>query len=236
MWHRITVGLVETFSMSEPPSSHRRRQPHDRWRTASVALTVVLVIVVAALSCCIFGVITILYRRQYFNSRVDLDRGYGITCSGSNGGPIDDAEEVGKIIVAHQNQDALQPSVHQEHPSSSTRSSHRRQPEDYATDDTSNNNHTDVTMPLLQQQQYHQQVRYQSKEETKNQPLSKFPLATQHNCSDNGRPPIVVVKNTIAAAKHDDGTGPDIVMSTATALANTGIKISNFLKYSNQII
>jgi len=112
-WRRVTVALVDAFSLVLPPSAagpesdwdeDHARPPHKRWRATSAALTAVLVAVVAALSCGICGVVAILYRRQNYGHRRG-DRGhvaYGLGCDGggvdsANGG--DAQEGTGKPVI-----------------------------------------------------------------------------------------------------------------------------------------
>lgn len=112
-WRRVTVALVDAFSLVLPPSAagpepdwddDRTRPPHKRWRATSAALTAVLVAVVAALSCGICGVVAILYRRQNYGDRRG-DRGhvaYGLGCDGGGGDSADggDAQEgTGKTVI-----------------------------------------------------------------------------------------------------------------------------------------
>ncbi|XP_029341821.1 uncharacterized protein LOC100167149 isoform X2 [Acyrthosiphon pisum] len=112
-WRRVTVALVDAFSLVLPPSAagpepdwdeDRARPPHKRWRATSAALTAVLVAVVAALSCGICGVVAILYRRQNYGHRRG-DRGhvaYGLGCDGGgvDSADGDDAQEgTGKTVI-----------------------------------------------------------------------------------------------------------------------------------------
>lgn len=102
-WHRVTIALVEMFSVVVPPppppppppphyqefdGANRRRQPHKQWQAASAVLTAILVAVVIALSCGICGVVAILYRRQYYNRRTDRGHVYGLGCN-----DVDDADD-----------------------------------------------------------------------------------------------------------------------------------------------
>lgn len=113
-WRRVTVALVDAFSLVLPPSADdpepdwdedRSRPPHKRWGGTSAAIMAILVAVVAALSCGICGVVAILYRRQNYGHRRG-DRGhvaYGLGCDGGGGDSADggDAQEgTGKTVIA----------------------------------------------------------------------------------------------------------------------------------------
>lgn len=109
-WRRVTVALVDAFSLVLPPSADgpepdwdddRARPPHKRWRATSAALTAVLVAVVAALSCGICGVVALLYRRQHYGDRRG-DRGhvaYGLGCNGAGDDSGDGRDGTGKTPI-----------------------------------------------------------------------------------------------------------------------------------------
>lgn len=224
-WHRVTIALVEMFSVVVPPppppphhqefdgSDNRVRQPHRQWQAASAVLTAILVAVVIALSCGICTVVAVLYRRQYYNRR-RTDRGhvqYGLGCNDAADADahadvdVDadvDADAVagdgaGKIMVAGQQQRKAAGAQSQQQPPASRP----------CRPTTSNNNNSDFDGDV---------------DRTGSQSAAQVSRTHQRlRCADQVRKcrtPSAVHRLQVAGDR-DDGAGPDIVMSTATTAA-----------------
>lgn len=223
--------------------AHRKERLHRHWHAASVVLTAILVAVVIALSCGICGVIAVLYRRQHYNHRGDnQSHVYGLRCNNGDVDEDDISEGTEKMIVVGEQNAEVVPQP----PAISVGAQDQHQPPmracrrlEYGVDDASNNCNADVLQPLLQLQLRRQPPQYQSNnDETKGQPsLSVFPIAAaaaatanRYTNNNNGTDSTNdVIKNTKVGNRENSNSGPDIVMSTATTLANnnTGILVLN---------
>ncbi|XP_025414233.1 uncharacterized protein LOC112686242 [Sipha flava] len=234
-WHRVTIALVEMFSVVVPPppppppphyqefdGADRRRQPHRQWQAASAALTAVLVAVVIALSCGICAVVALLYRRQYYNRRTDRGHVYGLgrnEADDADGRTDDDVSgAAGKLVAGHRRKtpEPAGTQAQQEQPPQSSAS------RSYAVNGAANNNNSNNINNNVDDD-------HDGASETQVSPTHQ----RQHQkCAEQlrkCRPPtadvrVVVNKSTprpaVMSIHRDDGAGPDIVMSTTyTAIA-----------------
>lgn len=111
-WSRVTVTLAEMFSMVMPSLSseqyREQQQPrHKYWHTASVTVTAALIAVVVALSCGICVVVAVLFRRQYYDHRVN--RRHNLYGHGYGDGDEDISEGAAKIMTGQQKTETVQP-------------------------------------------------------------------------------------------------------------------------------
>lgn len=206
-WRRVTVALVDAFSLVLPPSAagpepdwdeDSARPPHKRWRATSAALTAVLVAVVAALSCGICGVVAILYRRQnYGHRRGDRSHvAYGLGCDGGGVDSADggDAQEgTGKTVIVGRlkatddappatDVDGARPQHHNQQQQQQRQLQQQLQQQQRRLQQTpiaaSDNARSGACTPLLHAQPLSRRVQYSARPEAAGRPLSAtFPVS-----------------------------------------------------------
>lgn len=210
-WRRVTVALVDAFSLVLPPSADspepdwdedRARPPHKRWRATSAALTAVLVAVVAALSCGICGVVALLYRRQHYGDRRG-DRGhvaYGLGCNGAgdDSGDGDGRDGTGKtpIVGRMKAADATPPATDVDE----TRQQHHQQQQQQL---------QQQRQLQLRQQQIQQRQRQLQQQQQRQRRLQQLPAATSADDGRGGACTPLLHSQTTARRVQLHASGPD---------------------------